>query len=140
MLPHGYTLHHNIGHHLRYMDQERDPNRWKTLDGRTLPPWRFAWILFVNMYPNVIRIGREYPALYRRFVRMFWVCSCVLLVFSLIDPVNTFLVFVLPLPVALVLQAQATAYHHSGLESRDPMHASRSAVGTAYQFETGGTP
>jgi beta-carotene hydroxylase len=136
MLPYGYTLHHNIGHHLHYMDQTRDPNRWREPDGRAMPPWRFAWLLFLNMYPNVIRIGREHPVVYRKFLRMFWVCMGVLALLFVIDPLNAFLVFVLPLPFALIVQAQATHYHHVGLESRDPLCASANALDPAYNRRT----
>jgi fatty acid desaturase len=136
MLPYGYTLHHNIGHHEHYMDPERDTNRWRRRDGRAMGPWAFAWDLFVHMYPNVIRIGRTHPAVYRKFLRMFWVCLVVLALLLAIDPVNALLVFVAPLPPALLLQAQATYYQHAGLDSRDPFRASRNALDPLYNLRT----
>ncbi len=136
MLPYGYTLHHNIGHHETYMDQEQDTNRWRRDDGSTMGPWAFAWVLFLNMYPNVIRIGRSHPAIFRRFLRMFWVCMGVLAILIVVDPVNALLVFVAPLPAALLLQAQATHYHHAGLASRDPLRASRNDLDSLYNLRT----
>jgi fatty acid desaturase len=137
MLPYGYTLHHNIGHHTHYMDPERDPNRWRREDGSTMGPWEFAWVLFLRMYPTVIRIGRNHPVIFRKFLRMFWVCMAVLASLVAIDPVNALLVFVAPLPPALYLQAQATYYQHAGLFERDPLLASRSALDPLYNLRTG---
>lgn len=136
MLPYGYTLHHNIGHHGSYMNQEQDTNRWRRDDGSTMEPWAFAWVLFLGMYPNVIRIGRSHPVVFRKFLRMFWVCMAVLATLVAIDPLNAVLVFLVPFPPALLLQAQATHYHHAGLASQDPLRASRNDLDALYNLRT----
>lgn len=136
MLPYVYTLHHNLGHHRHYLDQRVDSNRWRRRSGGTMGSWEFAWVLAVNIYPTACRIGREHPALFRRFRRMAGVCAGVLAVLLVVDPVNAFLVFVLPLPFALLLQAQATYYQHAGLEEQDPWRASRSATARLYNLRT----
>lgn len=136
MLPYGYALHHNIGHHLHTSEPEKDPNRWQERDGSAMSSWRFAWVLFLNMYPHVIRIGRRHPIIYRKFLRMAGLCLGLLAISFVIDPVSAFLVFVLPLPFALILQAQATHYHHVGLESSNPVEASRNALSPSYNWRT----
>jgi fatty acid desaturase len=136
MLPYGYTLHHNIGHHRHYGDQRVDTNRWRRADGGTMGSWEFAWRLCLAMYPNVWRIGREHPALLRRFVGMAGVCAGLFALLCAIDPVNAVLVFALPLPPALLLQAQATHWQHAGLASPDPLHASRSVIDRGYNLRT----
>jgi fatty acid desaturase len=136
MLPYGYTLHHNIGHHRHYLDQTRDSNRWRRPDGSTMGPWEFAGRLCVAMYPTVWRIGRSHPAVFRRFLRMTAVCTAILATLIAIHPLNAFLVFVLPLPFALLLQAQATHWQHAGLASDAPLRASRSFVDRAYNLRT----
>jgi fatty acid desaturase len=88
------------------------------------------------MYPNAVRIGRTHRAVFRKFRRMAWVCAAVLSVLVAIDPVNALLVFVLPLPGALLLQAQATYYQHAGIEADEPLRATRSAVDRAYNLRT----
>jgi fatty acid desaturase len=136
MLPYVYTLHHNLGHHRHYLDQRIDSNRWRRRDGGTMGSWEFAWTLAVDIYPTACRIGREHPAVFRRFRRMAAVCGALLAVLFAVDPVNTLLVFVMPLPIALLLQAQATYYQHAGLDSRDPWRASRSATARLYNLRT----
>jgi fatty acid desaturase len=136
MLPYGYTLHHNIGHHRHYLDQANDSNRWLRADGSVMGAWEFAWRLCVAMYPTVWRIGRRHPAVFRKFLRMAGVCAAILAVLIAIDPTNALLVFVLPLPPALLLQAQATYYHHAGLVTRDPLRASRSVLDRRYNLRT----
>ena len=98
--------------------------------------WEFAWILCMDIYPTAVRIGRRHPIVFRKFRRMAWVCAVVLAGLVAIDPVNALLVFVVPLPGALLLQAQATYYQHVGLDSCEPLHASRSAVDPLYNLRT----
>lgn len=136
MLPYGYTLHHNIGHHRHYRDQTRDSNRWRRADGSAMGSWEFAWRLCVAMYPTVWRIGRGHPALFRKFRRMAAICAAILTTLVVLRPCNALLVFVLPLPLALLLQAQATHWQHAGLASDDPLRASRSFIDRAYNLRT----
>jgi beta-carotene hydroxylase len=136
MLPYVYTLHHNIGHHRHYLDQGADSNRWRRADGTTMGAWEFAWRLVVNIYPTAVRIGRDHPRVYRNFVRMAVVCAGVVAVLVAIHPLNALLVFVVPLPAALVLQAEATYHQHAGLVADEPLRASRSAVGRLYNLRT----
>ena len=136
MLPYGYTLHHNLGHHARYLDPQHDPNRWRRADGTAMGPWEFAARLVLRMYPDAVAIGREHPVVYRKFLRMLAVCALALGGLLVLDPARAFVLFVLPMPVALLFQAQATWYQHAGLESTDPLAASRSAVGRLYNLRT----
>jgi fatty acid desaturase len=64
------------------------------------------------------------------------VCAGVVGVLVAIHPLNALLVFVAPLPAALLLQAQATYHQHAGLSANDPLRASRSAVGRLYNLRT----
>jgi fatty acid desaturase len=136
MLPYGYTLHHNIGHHRHYLDQTADSNRWRRADGGSMGPWEFAWSLCLRMYPTVVRIGRRHPGVYRKFRRMAWICAGVLAGLVAMAPVNALLVFVLPMPFALLLQAQATYHQHAGLQTDDPWQASRSTLDRGYNVRT----
>lgn len=136
MLPYGYTLHHNIGHHRHYLDQTRDSNRWRRADGRAMGAWEFAARLCWHMYPTVWRIGRAHPRVFAKFRRMTAVCVALLLAAFVLHPLNAFLVFVLPLPFALLLQAQATHWQHAGLTADEPLRASRSVVDRRYNLRT----
>ena len=136
MLPYGYTLHHNLGHHRHYLDPLADSNRWRRADGSVMAPWEFAAKLCLDMYPTVIRIGRRHPGVFRKFKRMAAVCAAVLACFVAIDPLNAIVLFVLPLPFALLLQAQATYYQHAGLDTDDPWRASRSTIDRRYNLRT----
>jgi fatty acid desaturase len=136
MLPYGYTLHHNLGHHRHYLNQRLDSNRWRRRDGGAMRPWEFAWQLCLDMYPTVVRIGRQHPGVFRKFRRMAWLCAAVVLALVLVDPRNALLVFVLPLPPALLLQARATYEQHAGLDADEPLRASRSTVDARYNWRT----
>lgn len=136
MLPYGYTLHHNIGHHAHYMDPDSDPNRWQRRDGSAMGSWEFALRMFVAMYPTVVRIGRRHPAVFRRFLAMAAFSASVLAALFALNPLNALIVFVLPMPLALILQAQATWYQHVGLTTQHSLEASRSCLDPLYNVRT----
>jgi fatty acid desaturase len=64
------------------------------------------------------------------------VCAAVFAGLCAVNPVNALLVFALPLPFALLLQAQATHHQHAGLASTDPWAASRTVTSRRYNLRT----
>src|SRR5687768_16224553 len=67
---------------------------------------------------------------------MAWVCAGIFAALCALDPLNAVLVFALPLPAALLLQAQATYHQHAGLGTTDPLSASRSVTDRGYNLRT----
>ena len=132
--PLSWTLHHNIGHHGDYLDQEKDPSRWQEPDGRTMGRLKYDFLNAFLIYPEIWRIGREHPALFARFRRMFVASNLVLLAFFVIDPLMTLIVFVAPMLVLLVLLLDNTYLQHSGLELDSHLVASRNVENRLYNL------
>jgi beta-carotene hydroxylase len=63
-------------------------------------------------------------------------CATVLLALLALDPLRALLLFVVPLPPALLLTADATFDQHRGLRSTDPFAASRSDERRLYNLRT----
>jgi len=123
--PYSWTLHHNIGHHRHYLDQDTDPAAWREADGRVMNRIKFDLINAARIYPEIMRIGRDHPALYRRFKIMFVLANLPLALLMLIDPLRTLIVFVLPMVMLLVVLLDNTYGQHAGTETDNHYVASR---------------
>lgn len=132
--PFSWTIHHNIGHHHEYLNPARDPSAWKHADGRPMNRLYYDIVNTLRIYPEIWRIGRDYPVLFSRFKRWFLVSNLVLLGFFLLDPVMTLIVFVLPMVVLLFLLLDNTFLQHSGLELDNHHVASRSVENRLYNL------
>lgn len=132
--PFSWTLHHNIGHHHGYLDQERDPARWQEADGRVMHRLKYDFYNAFMIYPEVWKIGCQHPLLFSRFKRWFVISNLVLLVFVLINPVNALIVFVAPMLMMLVILLDNTFQQHSGLSTRDHHLASRNVEHPFYNI------
>ena len=123
--PFSWTLHHNIGHHRHYLDQSRDPAAWREADGSVMNRFKFDLLNAARIYPEIIRIGRDHPQLYRRFRRMFVLANIPLLVFLLIDPLRTLIVFIGPMLLLLLALLDNTYGQHAGTGTDNHYVASR---------------
>lgn len=132
--PFSWTIHHNIGHHGDYLDQERDPARWQEPDGRVMNRIKFDLYNAAMIYPEIWKIGPRHPLLFARFKRWFWIGNALLLGFVLINPVNALIVFVAPMVLMLVVLLDNTFQQHSGLDTEDHYLASRNVEHPLYNF------
>ncbi len=132
--PFSWTLHHNIGHHGHYLDPEADPAPWLRADGTMMHRLEYDLINAARIYPEIMRIGRDHPELYRRFKRMFVLANLPLLVLFLLDPVRTLIVFLIPMVLLLVILLDNTWGQHAGTDTRDHFEASRNVELPLYNF------
>lgn len=132
--PLSWTLHHNIGHHGDYLDQDRDPSRWQEPDGRTMSRIKYDFYNAFLIYPEIWKIGREHPVLFTRFKRWFLVGNLALLGFVAVNPVNAFIVFVFPMVFMLVALLDNTYQQHSGLCTKSDYLASRNVEHPLYNL------
>ena len=86
---------------------------------------QFDIVNAAKIYPEIIKIGREYPLLYSKFKRMFVLANLPLLAFLLIDPVRALIVFVIPMLLLLIILLDNTWGQHAGTELDDHYVASR---------------
>jgi fatty acid desaturase len=123
--PFSWTLHHNIGHHRHYLDQDKDPAAWQEADGSLMNRIKFDVLNAARIYPEIMRIGRDHPTLYRRFKVMLVLANLPLLVFAVLDPLRTLIVFIGPMIFLLLALLDNTYGQHAGTGTENHYVASR---------------
>lgn len=132
--PFSWTLHHNIGHHGEYLDQDRDPARWQEADGSVMHRLKYDFYNAAMIYPEIWKIGPAHPLLFSRFKRWLLISNLLLLALLVINPLNALIVFVLPMAFMLVVLLDNTFQQHSGLSTENHYLASRNVEHTLYNI------
>lgn len=123
--PFSWTIHHNIGHHGHYLDPHRDPSSWQHPDGTMMSRWYYDIYNALRVYPEIIRLGREHPHVYRKFKRMFVLANIPLAAFLVLDPVRACIVFLIPMALQILLLLDNTYGQHAGTDTDSHYVASR---------------
>jgi fatty acid desaturase len=135
---HAWFLHHVVGHHRNYLDQDKDESRWKRKDGSTMGEAEYALMTALTAYPRAFRVGREqHPKALRIFLSMGALHVVLLGMLFWHDWYNALLVFLLPMALSLYLTAWATYFHHVGLETAEHTDASYNILHPGYNLMTG---
>lgn len=134
--PFAITLHHNLGHHLHYLEGSADTLAWRRPDGSPLSFGECLWRNSVGHLQGTIAIGRRHPRIYRRLKAMLAPSLLPLLAFALLDWRKTLIVFVGPMLLALANVARLGYHQHAGLDADDHLEASRNDEGRLYNLVT----
>lgn len=134
---HGWFLHHVLGHHRNYLDQDKDEARWKRSDGTPMSEREFSIITTLTAYPRAFRVGREHPRALRIFLGMGALQVALLGLLFWHDWYNALWVFLLPMCVSLYVTVWATYFHHAGLDAAEHARASYNIVHRGYNLVTG---
>lgn len=132
--PFGWTLHHNLGHHKDYLDQERDPSGWLDDNGTVMHRVKYDVYNALRVYPEIMRIGRRYPRVYRQFKRWTLVSLTVLALLIALKPLAALIIFVLPMPVMLLGLLDNTYQQHQDLDVSSDYTASRNTTNRLYNL------
>lgn len=134
---HAWWLHHVVGHHQHYRDQERDESAWKTRSGRQMGTVEYGVVIAGTGYWRAFKSGFGYPQQMRIFVFMTLLQLALLTALFLYNPLNALFLFALPMAISLYITAWHTYYHHAGLESEDHYEASYNITHKWYNRLTG---
>ena len=136
-LPFAWTLHHVVGHHHNYLDQDSDESKWRTASGRVMGTHEYALNVTLTAYPRIIGVGKRFPRYFKPF--LFWGAVVLALLGAAFvwNWINALLVFAIPMAVGLYVTAWHTYYHHAGLDSAEHEGASYNIVHTWYNMLTG---
>jgi fatty acid desaturase len=138
VLPNGWVLHHNLGHHPKYMKGAEDESAWKTSDGRTMGEIEYTLRVGLMAYPLIVRnIFRHDQKYGRRFLMGLILTAIVFLGFWLVDPVRALILFFLPAVAALFGTVWFTYKHHAGLDTCVAAEASWNVLDPLYNKLTG---
>ena len=134
---HLWRLHHVLGHHLNYLDQNKDESRWKHKSGKTMGEIFYSFSVALTAYSRGYKVGGQYPKIQREFVLYTAITFSILALLFWLNPIAAFFLFLLPMVTSLLLTAWTTHQHHSGLDTDNVFAASRNNVGRFYNILTG---
>lgn len=138
--PYAWVLHHNLGHHRNYLNQpphdQPDESRWTRDDGSTMGRVEYTIHLVLNHQLDIYRVGQRHPRHWRAYLLMKIPIYAILALLFVLNPINAFLIFVLPGFVALVHTSWATYEHHAGHHPTSHDDASVNRTDPVYNFLT----
>jgi fatty acid desaturase len=137
LVSHAWVLHHSVGHHVNYLDQQKDESRWRRRDGRPMGELEYTVVVALTAYPRAWRVGQRYPA-YRR--TMAWMGALTLLILAVAlwhRPLPALMVFVIPMIFGLFHTVWATYTHHAGKSTESHHVASNNIMHRGYNWLTG---
>jgi fatty acid desaturase len=134
---HAWFLHHVLGHHLNYLDQEKDESRWKRPDGTTMGELEYCLKTVLWAYPRAFQVGLKHPRVLPVFLGMGALQLALLGLLFWHDWYNALWVFLLPMCVSLYVTVWATYFHHVGLDTAEHAQASYNILHRGYNLATG---
>jgi fatty acid desaturase len=132
-----WVLHHVLGHHRNFLDQDLDESGWKSSDGRTMSALEYTMNIAGTAYYRGYQVGRKFPRVQRDFLFYSALTLIGLAVLCWFRFLPALLVFVLPMIVSLLFTAWVTHDHHSGLDTDDPFQASYNNTNPLFNLLTG---
>lgn len=134
---HGWVLHHTLGHHVNYLDQQKDESAWLTKSGRKMGEVEYTLNVAGTAYARCYKVGKRYPRQQRIFLSMCVVTFGLVGALAWYRPLPALFVFIIPMINALTLTSWATYGHHAGHSTDNHFVASVNTIHRVYNIVTG---
>ena len=134
---HLWRLHHVLGHHLNFLDQEKDESRWKRKDGTKMGVVEYTLNVALTAYPRGYAVGKKHPKQLKPFLVNTVITFTIVGLLVWYKPVEALLLFVLPMITSLLFTAYVTYDHHAGLDTQNEFEASKNNLSRMYNLFTG---
>lgn len=134
---HLWRLHHVLGHHLNFLDQEKDESRWKRKDGSRMGVIEYTLNVALTAYTRGYQVGKKHPKQLPTFLIYTAITFVVVAALVWYKPVAGLLLFVLPMVTSLLFTAYVTYEHHSGLDTENEFEASFNNLDPLFNRLTG---
>ena len=139
--PYAWVLHHNLGHHVNYLNQpphdSPDESRWKRSDGTQMGRLEYSVHLLLHHQIDIVRVGLRHPKYFNYFLLMKLPLWTLIGVGLWLRPLETVLVFLLPAFITLFHTIWATYEQHAGCAHDDHLVASVNRDNRIYNVLTG---
>ena len=132
-----WVLHHNLGHHVNYLDQTKDESGWKRRDGSKMGEIEYTLVIAITGYLRAFGVSRRFPKYQPAFLGMGVLVSIILGVLFYHNWVNALLVFLIPMIFGYLITCWHTYCHHAGLDTDDHFEASHNIMHRWYNILTG---
>lgn len=138
--PHGWVLHHNLGHHANYLNQpphpQADESHWTRKDGTTMGRLEYTVHLFLHHQLDIREVGKRHPRHWRRYLLMKIPVYAITAAGLVVDPLMYVLVFLIPGLLTLFHTCWATYEHHAGHHATSHYDASVNRENRVFNFLT----
>jgi fatty acid desaturase len=132
-----WVLHHTLGHHVNFLDQQKDESRWKRQNGKTMGMLEYTVNVAVTAYYRAYQVGRRYPR-HQRVYLLWTTITFALVIASLIfRPLSGIFIVALPMVTSLLFTTWVTYDHHAGLDAEDQFQASYNITNRWFNRLTG---
>ncbi len=139
--PYAWVLHHNLGHHVNYLNQpphdSPDESRWTRADGTQMGRLEYSIDLLLHHQIDIVRVGLRHPRYLRYFLLMKLPLWSLLGVGLWLRPLETVLVILLPAFLTLFHTIWVTYEHHAGCPGSSYLEASRTRENRLFNWLTG---
>ncbi len=123
-----WVLHHNVGHHVNYLDQSKDESAWLNSKGERMMRLRYSLEIFITSYYRCFIVGLKHPKILRKFLAMTSLTAGIMIALTLYRPIPALIVLWIPSILSLLITADSTYWHHSGLPTGNHFEASRNTI------------
>lgn len=138
--PYTWVLHHNLGHHLNYLNQppcaSPDESHWTRADGSQMGRWEYTLHTFLHHQVDVYKIGLRHPRVLRSYLLMKVPCYAFMAAGFYLNPLMYLLVFFVPSLLTLMHTCYATYEHHAGHSATEHVEASVNRENTLFNLLT----
>ena len=131
-----WVLHHTLGHHKNYLDQNKDESGWKKKNGAVMNVVEYTIVVGTTAYTRGLKVGNKYPREQKRLIQNIIVTVVAIALLTWIDWFNALIVFILPMLILLYATAFDTYKHHAGLDRQDPYLATYNIMDPTYNWFT----
>ena len=133
----GWFLHHVLGHHKNYLNQELDESRWMNTDGSTKSELGYTFEVAGTSFFRIAKVGMNHKGHLKDFILMMMLIGATLALLFWHNWFNALFLFLLPMIVGLTLTSWATFAHHSNLDTKNEFEGSRNILDPFYNMMTG---
>lgn len=134
---HLWRLHHVLGHHKNFLDQEKDESRWRRKDGSQMGVVEYTLNVAITAYPRGFKVGKQHPKLMNSFLMFTAITFSFVAVMVWHKPVAGIFLFILPMITSLIFTAYVTYEHHAGLDTENEFTASYNSLNPLFNRLTG---
>jgi len=132
-----WRLHHVLGHHVNFLDQELDESRWQRKNGSQMGVIEYTLKVALTAYPRGYAVGKRYPKQLKPFLTYIVPTFLAVALLVWFKPAAGFFLFALPMITSLLFTAYVTYDHHTGLSTENEFEASYNNLSSVFNYLTG---
>lgn len=132
-----WVLHHVLGHHHNYLDQNKDESRWQRKNGSQMGRIEYTFNVALTAYYRGYIVGKKHPRPFKIFLISTVITLFLVVLLFWYRPLPATFCFILPMISSLLFTAWATYAHHAGLDVDNIFEASYNNISPVYNLLTG---